>query len=156
MPRDETDDERADRKWIDLLQELRVVQTGVQLLAGFLLTLPFQERFEDLDDAQRAGYLFLVSLAGVTTALVLSPVALHRRLSGRHVKTQVVEAADRMTWPILASVGLLVIGSTTFVFDVVVNRAAAGIACAAMSSAVLALMVVWPTRALSHFSSADV
>jgi hypothetical protein len=73
--RDETPQERADRKWGDLLQELRVMQTGVQLLAGFLLTLPFQQRFDDLDEFQRDFYLVLVVLAGVTTALVLTPVA---------------------------------------------------------------------------------
>ena len=47
--RDETEAERLDRNWDDMLQELRVVQTGVQLLSGFLLTLPFSDRFADLD-----------------------------------------------------------------------------------------------------------
>ena len=47
--RRETADERADRNWNDLLQEFRVLQTGVQILAGFLLTLPFQAAFTDLD-----------------------------------------------------------------------------------------------------------
>ena len=71
---------KADRKWGDLLQELRVMQTGVQLTAGFLLTLPFQQKFGDLDDFQRDFYLVLVVLAGVTTALVITPVAAHRTL----------------------------------------------------------------------------
>ncbi len=99
MVRDETQDEQADRKWTDLLQELRVMQTGVQLLAGFLLTLPFQDRFADLDDVQRTAYLVLVTVAGITTALVLAPVAVHRRLAGRHVKPRVVEMAHRATRP---------------------------------------------------------
>ena len=58
--RDETKAERLDRNWNDMLQELRVVQTGVQLLSGFLLTLPFTERFGDIDVWQQRLYLALV------------------------------------------------------------------------------------------------
>lgn len=72
--RDETQEERLDRMWNDLLQELRVMQTGAQLTAGFLLTLPFQQRFASLDGPQRALYLALVLLPALTTALVLTPV----------------------------------------------------------------------------------
>ena len=63
--RNETDEERLDRKWNDLLQELRVMQTGAQLTAGFLLTLPFQSSFQDLDDFSRRLYLGLVLLAAL-------------------------------------------------------------------------------------------
>jgi Family of unknown function (DUF6328) len=55
--RQETETERLDRNWASLLQELRVVQTGVQLLTGFLLTLPFQQRFDILDDDMQVVYL---------------------------------------------------------------------------------------------------
>jgi hypothetical protein len=120
--RNETPAERADRKWGDLLQELRVMQTGAQLIAGFLLTLPFQSSFATLDDFQRDFYLVLVVLAGLTTALVLSPVAIHRKLTGRHVKERLVTAAGVIMTAALAAVSLLVIGITTFIFDVVVDR----------------------------------
>ena len=53
--RDETEAQRLDRNWSSLLQELRVAQTGVQLLTGFLLTLPFQQRFTQLDGVMRDG-----------------------------------------------------------------------------------------------------
>ena len=62
--RDETEAERLDRNWNDMLQELRVVQTGVQLLSGFLLTLPFTERFRTLDVWQERLYLALVLTRG--------------------------------------------------------------------------------------------
>ena len=78
--RDESRAERMDRNWAELLQELRVLQTGVQLLAGFLLTLPFQARFETLDDYQTRLYLANVVLAALTTATILLPVSVHRRL----------------------------------------------------------------------------
>ena len=77
--RDESDSERLDRSWTELLQELRVSQTGVQLIAGFLLTLPFQDRFKELDSLQVGVYLGLVLLAGLTTGLTLTPISIHRR-----------------------------------------------------------------------------
>jgi hypothetical protein len=147
MARDETEEEQADRKFADILQELRVMQTGVQLTAGFLLTLPFQQRFGGLDDVQRATYLVLVLLAGVTTAVVLTPVAVHRRLSGQHVKMKVVQAAHRMARAALALVALLVVGVTWFVFDVVTDRGAAVAVAAAMATISLVLLLVFPLRA---------
>src|ERR1044071_1954223 len=104
--RDETADERLDRKFNDLLQELRVMQTGAQLTAGFLLTLPFQETFEDLDRFQVGLYLALVLLAALTTALVMTPVAIHRRLSGSHVKERIVESAHRLVYGVIACIAL--------------------------------------------------
>ncbi|MCA1480743.1 hypothetical protein I6F37_38100, partial [Bradyrhizobium sp. NBAIM08] len=91
--RDETEAERLDRNWNDILQELRVMQTGTQLIAGFLLTLPFTMRFAELDAFEEDLYLGLVLLAGLTLALLLTPVAIHRRLFGEHVKGRLVTAA---------------------------------------------------------------
>jgi hypothetical protein len=147
--RDETSQERADRKWGDLLQELRVMQTGVQLLAGFLLTLPFQQKFEDLEEFQRDFYLVLVVLAGVTTALVLTPVAAHRTLSGRQVKERLVKTAGKIASFALGAVALLVVGTTTFVFDVVVDRTWAAVVGAAMALVLVGLLVLLPRRLIT-------
>jgi hypothetical protein len=136
--RTETRTERADRKWNDMLQELRVIQTGVQLTAGFLLTLPFQERFEDLTTGQRNGYLGLVVLAAGITALVLSPVAIHRRLSGEHVKERLVRASHVIMRTVLGLMALLVAGIVAFVFDVVVDRSGALVA----GGAILVVLVI--------------
>jgi hypothetical protein len=146
MTRDETDEERADRKFADMLQELRVMQTGVQLTAGFLLTLPFQGPFEDLDDGQRATYLALVVLAGFTTALVITPVAVHRRLSGNHVKDRVVRVTHRIARFALACVAALVVGVIGFIFDVVVDRGTALVVAAVMAVVASLLLVVLPHR----------
>ena len=147
--RDETPQERADRKWGDLLQELRVMQTGVQLLAGFLLTLPFQQRFADLDEFQRDFYLVLVVLAGVTTAMVLTPVAAHRTLSGRQVKERLVRTAGKIASLALGAVALLVVGITTFIFDVVVDRTWAVGVGAAMAVVLISLLVLLPRRLIT-------
>jgi L-cystine uptake protein TcyP (sodium:dicarboxylate symporter family) len=135
--RGESPTERADRKWNDMLQELRVIQTGVQLTAGFLLTLPFQQKFADLTNLQRDVYLGLVVLAAVITALVLSPVAIHRRLSGEHVKDRLVAASHVIMRMVLLLMALLVAGIVGFIFDVVVDRTSALIA----SGAILVLLI---------------
>ena len=123
--RDETAQERLDRQWQDQLQELRVMQTGVQLLAGFLLTLPFQSSFADLDSVQRGLFLVLVLIAAVTMLFIVMTVSVHRRLSGQHVKERVVSAAKVGLLVAITGVALLVSGMATLIFDVVVNRTAA-------------------------------
>jgi len=146
MTRNESEDEKADRKFSDLLQELRVMQTGVVLIAGFLLTLPFQRAFYDLTDGQRRVYLALVVLVGLTTALVLAPVAVHRQLSGRHVKDRVVEVAHRLAQAALAFVVLLMVGIIGFIFDVVGDRTTALVVAGAMAVVAGLLMYVLPHR----------
>ena len=73
--RDETPNERADRNWSEVLQELRVMQTGTQILTGFLLALAFQPAFADLSEYERAFYLVLVVLAALSTIIARRPVA---------------------------------------------------------------------------------
>ena len=147
--RNETDEERLDRMWNELLQELRVMQTGAQLTAGFLLTLPFQQTFADLDDFARRLYLALVVLAALTTALVLSPVAIHRRLSGKHIKERVVASAHRLVYGVLTCLTLLVSGMVLLIFDVVVDRTFAAVASGSVFVVLILLLVVLPV-ALVH------
>src|ERR1035438_4467191 len=77
-PRDETPEQRDDRNLAELLQELRVAGLGVQVLFGFLLSLPFTSRFARLSHAQRELYITSILLAAVSTALLVAPVAYHR------------------------------------------------------------------------------
>jgi Family of unknown function (DUF6328) len=144
--RDETAEERLDRKWNDLLQELRVMQTGAQLTAGFLLTLPFQQKFAELDDFQVGLYLALVLLAALTTALVMGPVAIHRRLSGRHVKERLVASAHRLVYGVLACISLLVTGMVMLIWDVVTDRTVASVAAACIAGVCAGLLVLLPHR----------
>lgn len=116
--RDESDNERSDRNWNELLQETRIVQTGTQILSGFLLTIAFQPRFESLSSLQHDVYLTLVLLSTLTTALALSPVVLHRRLFRQHAKHQVVQIGHRLLMCALAGLGLVMTGTVLLVFDV--------------------------------------
>ncbi|MEU5434356.1 DUF6328 family protein [Streptomyces sp. NPDC020719] len=95
--RDETPAGRADRKWGDLLQEIRVAQTGVQILFGFLLTVAFTPVFHQLGSTDRAIYLCTVVLGSVTTGALVAPVSFHRLLAGRHIKPTAVVWASRLT-----------------------------------------------------------
>ncbi|WP_121750658.1 DUF6328 family protein [Streptomyces sp. E2N166] len=95
--RDETEEERADRMWTDLIQEVRVAQMGVQILFAFLLTVVFTPKYDDLSDTNQTIYLVTVVLGAVTTGALIGPVSLHRIVSGRRVKPQAVRLASRLT-----------------------------------------------------------
>jgi hypothetical protein len=138
--RHESVNERMDRNWNELLQELRVAQTGVQILTGFLLTVPFQQRFLDLDDYQKTVYLVLVVLAVSATGFIVAPVSLHRILFRRRLKRELVESADTLAQTGLALLGLVLGGSALLLFDVVVGRSAGLVAGAAV---LVGLTVVW-------------
>ncbi|WP_130416165.1 DUF6328 family protein [Xylanimonas ulmi] len=142
--RPETPEQRSDRNWSELLQELRVMQTGVQLLTGFLLTLPFQPRFADLSTPQRVGYLMLVVVAALTTGLAVAPVALHRALFRKHLKARLVTAADHMTRAALLLLAVLVAGVVALVFDVVVGTVAGAVTGGAAIVVLVGLWAVLP------------
>ncbi|MFI1354711.1 DUF6328 family protein [Streptomyces sp. NPDC020898] len=96
--RSETEEERADRMWGELIQEVRVAQTGVQILFGFLLTVVFTPRYPQLDDTEQTIYIVTVVLGAAATGALIGPVSLHRIVSGRRVKPQAVRWASRLTF----------------------------------------------------------
>jgi hypothetical protein len=107
-PRDESEAQRDDRNLAELLQELRVAGLGVQVLFGFLLSLPFTAKFSKLSQGQRELYLASLVLAAVSTALLLGPVAYHRMVFRQHLKERLVRAANAMAVLGLAAVGLTI------------------------------------------------
>ena len=100
--RHETEEERADRKWGELIQEVRVAQTGVQILFGFLLTVVFQQKYASLEHTDKTIYIVTVILGAAATGALIGPVSLHRLVSGQRVKAEAVEWASRMTYVGLA------------------------------------------------------
>src|ERR1700743_1282248 len=118
-PRDETRAEQDDRNLGELLQELRVAGLGVQVLFGFLLSLPFTNRFTHLSPGQRNLYLGTIVLAAVATALLLGPVAYHRLVFRQGTKKRLVRAANVMAIAGLAAVGLAVSSAILLVTDYV-------------------------------------
>ncbi|MGV9193372.1 DUF6328 family protein [Microbacterium sp. MC2] len=142
--RDETVDERADRNWSEVLQELRVLQTGTQILTGFLLALAFQPGFADLDAAERLFYLILVVLAALSAIVALAPVAFHRTVFRQHAKPTVVAYGHAALVTALGTVSLLLVGVVAFVFLVVVGTAAAWIAGIALGVLIATLWAAIP------------
>ncbi|MBU3066004.1 sodium:proton antiporter [Nocardia sp. NEAU-G5] len=131
--RNETPAEQLDRNLSGLLQELRVVQTGVQL-PGFLLTLPFQARFATLSMSMREVYLAVVAASIAATVFLTALVAAHRLLFRRRRLETVVRAGHRFALMGLILLGLALTGVAVLIFDTVAGSVAAviaGVACAA-------------------------
>jgi hypothetical protein len=126
--RRETVAERLDRNWSVLLQELRVTQTGVQLLTGFLLTLPFQQRFTLLSNTTRIVYLFTVTCSLASTVLLVAPVGMHRLLFRQHRLDVLVATAHWCALLGLLLLGTAMVGVTVVIFDAVAGTAAGWIA----------------------------
>jgi hypothetical protein len=125
--RDETPTERSDRNWNELLQELRVTQTGIQILSGFLLTLPFQARFSSLDGTERRLFLLAVVSSTIATGLVVAPVSAHRIFFRQHEKRALVTMSDRMAKVGLAALAVTVSTVLALIFSVVVGDGTGGL-----------------------------
>lgn len=115
-------DQTITRNWQELLQEIRVAQTGVQILTGFLLTIPFSPRFPELDQLQQRTYLVVLCGSVLTTALVVAPVAFHRVLFRQRQRPWLVTAADATAKAGLVCLALTSCGVLFLVFDVVTSR----------------------------------
>ena len=146
--RPESETQRADRNWNEILQELRVTQTGTQLISGFLLAIAFQQRFSQLDGFQVGFYLVLVTLAAGCTARGRAPGPRHRPLFRHHEKVETVSIANRLLRITLALVALLTSGVVFFVFDVTLGRVPAIVAGCAVLLVLILLLVVFPAAVL--------
>jgi hypothetical protein len=122
---EETEAERLDRNFADLLQELRVAQTGVQILFAFLLTLPFGARFGGVDPLGRTVYVVALLAAAAAAGMIIAPVAYHRMLFRRGRKGELVRSAHRMASGGLAFLVVAMVGSVFVVTDFVLSRTVA-------------------------------
>jgi hypothetical protein len=144
VTREETGDQRPeslaqrdDRNVAELIQELRVVGLGVQVLFGFLLSLPFTVRFDQLSQGRRDLYLASLTLAAVATILLLGPVAYHRLVFRQGLKESLVRFSNLMAILGLAAVGAAVLTAVLLVISYV-----AGWLPAALVTALAGCMLV--------------
>lgn len=142
--RHETETQRLDRNWAALLQEVRVVQTGVQLLTGFLLTLPFQQRFADLTDFEVWVYLATVALSVMSTMLLVAPVGIHRMLFRQHALPTLVATAHTLTVCGIATFGAALVGVVLLIFSFVVSPRV-GLVAAAVAAALFCMLSLLAT-----------
>jgi hypothetical protein len=144
---DETEAERLRRNWNDLLQEIRVTQTGIQILFGFLLTLPFAAGFERLDAPGRDLYLVIVALVTGSTLCNLTPVIAHRVLFNQGEKATLVAASHRLLKASMNLLGLALAGAVALIVRVVLDNWIIGsVAGVLVLAAVIILWVVLPRR----------
>ena len=117
----ETPKERRDRELGELLQEMRVAITGVQVLFAFLLTVPFQQGFDKLDPSERRVYYGAVLSAALSSLLLIAPAANHRLLFREGIKEHLLRAANRLVIAGLVTlalgIGLSLYLVTTVVFS---------------------------------------
>ena len=136
----ESTDDKLTRNLNEILQELRVTQTGSQILAGFLLTVPFSNRFDQLTDGQVRIYLGVLCGAVLATGFLVAPVAFHRVLFRRDARRWIVESANQAARTGLALLALTSAGVLFLVFDITVRhddghtrlRVRVGILCGAL------------------------
>ena len=128
--RNETQAQKMDRNWGELLQELRVTQTGGQILSGFLLTIPFQARFTTLSHGQKELYLVAVLLGSLSSGLLIAPVSAHRLLFRHHEKDVLVSTGDALAKAGLICLSLTITTVLALIFSVVVGVAAASVVAA--------------------------
>lgn len=137
---------RLDRNWQELLQELRVAQTGVQILTGFMLTIPFTERFHELPESRHNAYAVILTGGVISTLLLMTPVALHRALFHQGERPWLVEAADRFARWGLATMALTLLGVVWFILDVVTAAWISLVVAAMIAVFILVVWVVVPAR----------
>ena len=133
--RPESRAQRDDRNLTELIQELRVVGLGVQVLFGFLLSLPFTVKFTQLSQGRRDLYLASLTLSAVATALLLGPVAYHRLVFRQGLKEGLVQSSNLM-----AILGLIAVGAAVLTAVLLVISYVAGWLAAALITALVGFM----------------
>jgi hypothetical protein len=140
--------ERADRNMVEMLQELRVAQTGIQILFAFLLSLSFTERFGRIDEFQRWTYVVTLLMTTVTTGLLVAPAAVHRVLFGRRVKRAIVRVSQRLFIVGLVALAVTLMGAVLLVLDIAIGRGLAIPITAAVGVVLVGLWFVLPVPIL--------
>ena len=135
-PRQETAEQRDDRNLNELIQELRVAGLGVQVLFGFLLSLPFSAKFSQISTGLRDLYLATVILAAMAIVLLAAPVAYHRLVFRRNMKERLVRFAN-----LLAILGLTTVGAAVLAAVLLVTWYVAGALAGGLITAMLGVML---------------
>jgi len=142
--RDETELERWDRNFTELLQALRVAQTGVQILFAFLLTLPFTNRFTQATETDRGVYVGTLVAAAAATALLIAPVSYHRLVFRKGRKPQLVQTGSTLAMLGLGCLLLAMLGAVFVVVDVVLHQPTAALIVAGLAVLYIFLWYVLP------------
>ena len=141
---DEEANERLDRELMELVNELRVALTGVQILFAFLLTVPFTQRFAKVTEFQR--HLFFVTLlcAAVSVVLLIAPTARHRVLFRQHDKEKIIVSSNRYAIAGLATLAAAMTGAVMLITDLLFHKTMVTWVTAILAALFVALWFVAP------------
>ena len=140
-------EQTINRNWTELIQELRSTQTGVQVLTGFLLAVPFTDQFDRLDHVERTAYLVVLTCAVGASMAVLAPIAYHRILFRRGLRPWLVESANTIARAGLVLAALSMCGVVFLAFDLVAGSAAGILASVVAFGSYVVLWLIVPLRA---------
>ncbi|HEY7045053.1 MAG TPA: DUF6328 family protein [Nocardioidaceae bacterium] len=150
----ESEAERLDRNYGELLQEMRVLQAGVQILFAFLLTVAFQSGFSGVDTFQRTTYVLALVAAALAAALIIGPVPFHRFVFRRGMKADLIKAATRYVAAGLVFLFAAMIGAVMLVLDFLVSRTLAYVVSGLIALVFIALWLVVPVSARAQARAA--
>jgi uncharacterized membrane protein YiaA len=142
--RDETPSERADRNLNELLGELRVALPGVQVLFAFLLVVPFNQRFADLNALQEKVYFAVLICTAFAAALLIAPSMHHRIEFQQGDKEYIVKIANRLTIGGLTLLAIAMTGAVVLITDFVFDSTTTTVAAAALALTFAWLWYVMP------------
>jgi hypothetical protein len=138
-------EEKRDRQMLELLNELRVALPGVQILFGFLLTVPFAQGFEKVTSTQRTLFYAAVLATAASTICLIAPSAIHRLRFHKHDRAYIIESANRYVIAGLVFLALAIVLAIAMVTDYLYDH---WITWAAPAAIALALLTVWFARPL--------
>ena len=131
---DEGKDERLDRELIELLNELRVVLPGVQVLFAFLLGVPFTQRFGQTTELQRDVYFLTFICTAAATALLIAPSAYHRLNWRQADKEHLLLVSNRLAIAGTAFLAMSIAGAVFVVTDLLFEAASAALVASATAA----------------------
>ncbi|MEU3460455.1 DUF6328 family protein [Streptomyces sp. NPDC006733] len=154
---EESQQDRVNRRWGEVLQETRVAQMGVQILFGFLLSISFTPHFRELGTFDLTVYVIAVVSGALATGALIAPASIHRILAGQRLKEEIIDVAGRLMMCGMALLALTVGSVVLLILHVAVNNVVAEIVTAAIGLWFLACWYALPVwlRARSNRSDQD-
>ena len=153
--RDESEYTRLDRNYAELLQELRISETGVQVLFGFLLAISFQQRFAEVDAFEKVVFVTTLLCCALSIGLLVAPVAYHRVVYRRGLKDKLVAATSGFVIAGTTFMLLAIIGSVLLILDFVIGRTFGLIVGGILMALFLSLWVALPLTAVRRARRTD-
>ena len=142
--RNEEENERLDRELMELVNELRVALTGVQILFAFLLTVPFTQRFARVTEFQRHLFFATLLAAAVSVLLLIAPTARHRLLFRQHDKERIVVSSNRYAIAGLVTLAAAMTGAVMLITDLLFKETMVTWVTAILATLFVVLWFVMP------------